>query len=179
MNTYKNYIDLLRNILKNFDNNEFDYIIKNILSKTFDEYYICRNDKIYCVDNLYKKYDLSRYNFLKIKYGIVKNNKLIYRFSRYSKQSYIIKLLKNDKNVFLENNETYESICDNILKDDNIKNYKKYIHYMYLDKFPSFLDENICTEDINFKIKILKKTCFHPPCLNYISNDVNYCSIHK
>ena len=27
MNTYKNYIDLLRNILKNFDNNEFDDII--------------------------------------------------------------------------------------------------------------------------------------------------------
>ena len=33
MNTYKNYIDLLRNILKNFNNNEFDSIIKKILSK--------------------------------------------------------------------------------------------------------------------------------------------------
>ena len=33
MNTYKNYIDLLRSILKNFDNNEFDSIIKKILSK--------------------------------------------------------------------------------------------------------------------------------------------------
>ena len=55
MNTYKNYIDLLRNILKNFDNNEFDSIIKKILSKIFDEYYINRNDKIYCIDNLYKK----------------------------------------------------------------------------------------------------------------------------
>ena len=32
MNTYKNYIDLLRNILKIFDNNEFDSMIKNILS---------------------------------------------------------------------------------------------------------------------------------------------------
>ena len=31
MNTYKNYIDLLRNILKNFDNNEFNDIIKKIL----------------------------------------------------------------------------------------------------------------------------------------------------
>ena len=28
MNTYKNYIDLLRNILKIFDNEEFDSIIK-------------------------------------------------------------------------------------------------------------------------------------------------------
>ena len=32
MNSYKNYIDLLRNILKNFDNNEFDSIIKKILN---------------------------------------------------------------------------------------------------------------------------------------------------
>ena len=55
MNTYKNYIDLLRNILKNFDNNEFNYVIKKILSKVFDEYYIDRNNKIYCSDNLYKK----------------------------------------------------------------------------------------------------------------------------
>ena len=51
MNTYKNYIDLLRNILKNFDKREFDDIIKNILSTLFDEYYMNRNDKIYCIDN--------------------------------------------------------------------------------------------------------------------------------
>ena len=57
MNTYENYIDLLRKILKNFDNNnEFDSIIKKILSKIFDEYYMNRNDKIYCIDNLYKKF---------------------------------------------------------------------------------------------------------------------------
>ena len=67
MNTYKNYIDLLRNILKNFDNNEFDSIIKKILSKVFDEYYMNRNDKIYCIDNLYKKYYIGRYNRIKKK----------------------------------------------------------------------------------------------------------------
>ena len=49
------YIDLLRNIAKNFENNEFDDIIKKILSKIFDHYYLNRNDKyIYCIDNLYK-----------------------------------------------------------------------------------------------------------------------------
>ena len=48
MNTYKNYIDLLKNILKNFDNNEFNDVIKKILSKIFDEYYMNRNYKIYC-----------------------------------------------------------------------------------------------------------------------------------
>ena len=58
MNTYKNYIDLLRIILKNFLNNEFDSIIKKILNKIFDEYYINRNDKIYCIDNLYKNITL-------------------------------------------------------------------------------------------------------------------------
>ena len=55
MNIYKNHIDLLRNILENFDNNEFDDIIKNILSKIFDEYYMNRNDEIYNIDNLYKE----------------------------------------------------------------------------------------------------------------------------
>ena len=28
MNSYKNYIDVLRNVLKNFNNTEFDDIIK-------------------------------------------------------------------------------------------------------------------------------------------------------
>ena len=86
MNTYKNYTDLLRNILKNFDNNEFDDVIKNILIKIFDEYYMNRNDKISCLDNLFKKYDISRYNFIKKKYGIGRNCNLIFRFNKYSKK---------------------------------------------------------------------------------------------
>ena len=77
MNTYKNYIDLLRNILKNFDNNEFNDVIKKILSKIFDEYYMNRNDKIHCLDNLYKKFYVSKYNRIKKKYRVVKNEKLI------------------------------------------------------------------------------------------------------
>ena len=86
MNTYKNYIDLLRNILKIFDDNEFDDVIKNILIKIFDEYYMNRNNKIYYLDNLYIKYDLSRYNFIKKKYGIDRNCNLIFRFNKYSKK---------------------------------------------------------------------------------------------
>ena len=59
------YIVLLRNIVKNFDN-EFDDIIKRILNKIFNHYYVNRNDKyIYCIDNLYKKYDITKYNFIK------------------------------------------------------------------------------------------------------------------
>ena len=93
MNTYKNYIDLLRNILKNFDNNEFTNVIKKILSKVFDEYYMNRNDKIYCIDNLYKKYYIGRYNRIKKKYGNVKNCKLIFRFNRYSKKKLYYKII--------------------------------------------------------------------------------------
>ena len=70
------YLDLLRNIIKNFNidiNNEFDDVIIKILSKIFDHYYLNRNDKyIYCIDNLYKKYDISRYNFIKKKYKLGK-----------------------------------------------------------------------------------------------------------
>ena len=55
----------MRCILKNFDNNEFNYVIKKIISNIFDEYYMNRNDKIYCIDNLYKKYYIGRYNRIK------------------------------------------------------------------------------------------------------------------
>ena len=84
MNTY---IDLLRNIVKNFDNNnEFDDIIKRILSKIFDNYYVNRKKYIYCIDNLYKKYDIYRYNLIKKKYKLGKKSDLIYRFNRYNKK---------------------------------------------------------------------------------------------
>ena len=45
MMTNKNYIDLLRCILKNFDN-EFDDVIIRILPKIFDDYYMNRFKKI-------------------------------------------------------------------------------------------------------------------------------------
>ena len=70
----------------------------------------------------------------------------------------------------MEENETYESIAKNLLKVSNIKNYKKYVRDIYLDKFLS----KDCKEDY-CKITILKKVCFHPPCFNTVIND-NYCS---
>ena len=121
--------------MKNFDNNEFDSIIKKILSKIFDEYYIKRNDKIICIDNLYKKYYIIRYNRTKKKYGIVKNCKLIFRFNRYSKKSYINKLLKDDFHVILDDGETYDKVANDILQKNNIKNYKKYINDIYIENF--------------------------------------------
>ena len=108
------YIDLLRNILKNFDNNEFDNVIKKILSTLFDDYYMNRN--IWCIDKICKKFYVGIYNFIKKKYGVVKNFKLIFRFNRYSKKAYIIKLLKENSCVILDENESYSSIVDDIFK---------------------------------------------------------------
>ena len=55
MNSYKNYIDVLRSILKNFNDNQFDDIIKNILIKIFDVYYLERDIQMYNIDNVFKQ----------------------------------------------------------------------------------------------------------------------------
>ena len=61
MNSYKNYIDVLRAILKNFNDNQFDDIIKNILIKIFDIYYLERNIQLYNNDNIFKNRYLKSY----------------------------------------------------------------------------------------------------------------------
>ena len=166
-----NYIDLLKCILKNFDG-EFDCVIKKILSKIFEEYYLNRNDKIYCIDNLYKKFYVGRYNFIKKKYGVVKNEKLIFRFNRYNKKAYIIKLLKENFRVILDENKTYDKVADDILKKDNIKNYKRYIDNMFIEKEIDRNMKKVCNDN-NFEIKC----CFYLPCLNTVIN--NYSNLHN
>ena len=59
-----------------------------------------RFEKIYNIDNLFKRYDINRYELLKKKYNLTKNNKLIFRLRKYNKQEYIIKLLKQNVCVF-------------------------------------------------------------------------------
>ena len=165
MNNYKNYVDMLRNILKNFDNDKFNYVIKKILSTVFDDYYMNRNDKIYCIDNLYKKYDISRYNFIKKKYGVVKNNNLIFRFNKYSKKYYIIKLLKENFHVILDEDETYESVANTILQTKGIKNYKRYIDNMFMNRK---IDRNVFIE-IELR-KNTKEVC-NKPVFKKVNND--------
>ena len=172
------YINLLRTILKNFDNNEFDDIIKKILVTLFDDYYMNRNKYVWCIDNLYKRYDISRYNLIKKKYGVVKNCKLIFRFNRYSKKSYIIQLLKENPYVILDENETYKSVTNMILQKNGIKNYKRYIDNMFMNKT---IDRNIFIEiDLSVKKDNIfeNKICFYPPCLKWVSED-NYCHLHN
>ena len=104
---------------------------------------------------------------------------MIFRFNRYSKKSYIIRLLKDDFHVNLEENETYDKVADNILQMSNIKNYEKYINNIYLEKYLSRLDCKVYDNEDDFEIKISKKKCFYPPCLNQIIGSNNYCSLHN
>ena len=79
MNSYKNYIDVLRNVLKNFDDNEFDHIIKNTLIKIFDIYYLERDIQLYDIDSVFRKYNMNMYNLLCRKFVMTKSKKHIYK----------------------------------------------------------------------------------------------------
>ena len=94
MNTYENYVNVLRTILKNFNDNQFDYIIKSILLKTFDIYYLERNILMHNIDIVFKRYNMNMYNLLSKKYTLTKSEKLIFIKHRYNKKEYIIKLLE-------------------------------------------------------------------------------------
>ena len=59
------YIELLKNILKNINNEEFEDIIKNILLKIFDIYFLERDIQKYNIDNIFKRYNMNMYNLLK------------------------------------------------------------------------------------------------------------------
>ena len=118
------YIEILKIILKNFDG-QCDDIIKNILIKIFDIYYLDRDIQKYNIDNIFKKYNIDMYNLLKRKYILTKSKKLIFKKHRYDKREYIVFLLKKN-NFVLNKNETYKSIVDEILKN-NISCYTKYI----------------------------------------------------
>ena len=103
------------------------------------------------------------------------------KFNRYSKKSYIIKLLKENSRVILDENENYNSVADMILQKNGIKNYKRYIDNMFvnrtIDRNP-FIEvelsvKKICNDNI-FENKI----CFYPTCLNLVSGD-NYSHLHN
>ena len=161
MNGYKNYIDILRNILKNINDNEFDDIIRYILIKVFDTYYLERDIQLYNIDNVFKQYNMNIYDLLCRKYVMTKSKGLIFIKHRYDKKEYIINLLK--KKIILVDNESYKSISDEILKS-NTECYTKYVN-------------DFCHNRV-LNIKRTPIICFHPPCLNWVIDD-NYCSNHQ
>ena len=83
---------------KNFDN-EFGHIIKNILAKIFDIYYLERDIQLYNIDNVFKKYNMNMYNLLSKKYTLTKSRKIIFIKHKYNKKEYIINLLKKIKTL--------------------------------------------------------------------------------
>ena len=88
------YVNILRNLIKNNYENEFDYFIKNILDTIFDIYYKDRNRFSYNLDNVFKKYNINLYNSLKEKYPLTNSKKLIFKKHKYNKREYIMFLLK-------------------------------------------------------------------------------------
>ena len=100
MNSYKNYIHALRSILKNFDDNQFDDIIKSIFIKIFDIYYLERHIQQYNIDNVFKRYNMNMYNLLCRKYVMTKSKRLMFIKHKYDKKEYIINLLKKVKILF-------------------------------------------------------------------------------
>ena len=156
------YIEILKIIFKNDNNEEFDDIIKNVLIKIFDIYYLDRDIQKYNIDNIFYKYNINMYNLLKRKYLLTKSKKLIFKKHKYDKRDYIIFLLKKN-NFVLNENETYKSIVDKILKN-NIDCYTKFI-------------KDYCRDRVLNK-KRQSKICFHPPCFKRVEND-DYCSNHQ
>ena len=59
--------------------------------------------------------------------------------------------------------ESYRNIVDEILKNDGIESYTRYVN-------------NFCNDRVLNKKQIT--ICFHPPCYNKVIND-NYCDIHQ
>ena len=134
MNSYENYINVFRNVLKNSNSDQFDDIIKNILIRIFDVYYLERDIQPYNIDNIFKKCNMNMYNLLSRKYLLTKSKKLISIKHKYDKKEYIINLLKKNKNFILEDNETYKSIADEILKNYNIDCYTKYTNEFCINR---------------------------------------------
>ena len=64
-----------------------------------------------------------------------------------------------------QNNIVNDLLAEEILKNYDIKNYKKYIDDIKIDK-----------ED--FKIILNKHYCYYTPCLNKIIGSTNYCHLH-
>ena len=158
------YTEILKIILKNFnnDNTQCDDVIKSILIKIFDIYYLERNIQEYNIDNVFKKYNINMYNLLKRKHILTKSKKLIFKKHKYDKREYIMFLLKKN-NIVLNEDESYKSIADEILKN-NINWYTKYIN-------------DYCRDGLLNK-KPQSKICFHPPCYKKVI-DGNHCSNHQ
>ena len=82
-------------------------------------------------------------------------------------------MLKENSRVILDENENYNSVANNILEKSNIKNYKRYIDNMFMNReidrnmfIEIELGKNVCKKvDNDFKEVIISG---YPNCLTCI-----------
>ena len=100
-----------------------------------------------------------------------------------------MKLLKDNFHVILDEHETYDSVSDTILQTMSIRNYKRYIDNIFIERNIDRNMKKICKKVVNHNdnevvrkddnINIFgSKICFYSPCLTYIYQG-NYCSNHN
>ena len=77
------------------------------------------------------------------------------------------------------------TIADTILQTTCIKNYKRYINNMFINREIDLNVKKVCKKVVNDN-KVVKKDdvnifgekiCFYPLCLNKVSGN-NYCHLH-
>ena len=66
--------------------------------------------------------------------------------------------MKDDFHVILDDNETYDKVASDMLQRNNIKNYKKYINDIYIEKFFSRLNCKEDCKEVDCKKVDVKKT---------------------
>ena len=120
-----------------------------------------RDIQQYNIDNVFKRCNMNMYNLLCRKYVLTKSKKLMFIKHKYDKKEYMINILKNK--IILEDNESYKTISYEISKS-NTECYTKYVNDFCCDRL------------LNKKREVTM--CFHPPCVNWVSND-NYCPNHQ
>ena len=79
--------------------------------------------------------------------------------------------MKENFRVILDEGESYDFIADTILQTTCIKNYKKYIENMFIERY--FKHEMLCkvdeveVEEDDFQIRMIKRTGNFLACSNY------------
>ena len=111
-----------------------------ILLKIFNNYYVNRNKYTYCIDNLYKKYDVLKYNFIKkienCNIHQDKKKSVIFKNSYKNKNIYIVYIMSGKKMTKL-NEYFYMTPGGDIVKYKKyciINNCKKLSSYNYSEK---------------------------------------------
>ena len=88
--------------------------------------------------------------------------------------------MKENFRVILDENETYDNVADNILKKDNIKNYKKNIDNMFIEREIERDMIKVCKKEIDKKFfkKVDNNFMENSNCLRCLCEG-NYCQNHN